>query len=144
MEHEKSCGGIVFRASNGKIFFLVMKHKETHGGHWDFPKGHVEEVETEEQTAIREIHEEAGLNVNILSGFREEIEYSPKPDVMKTVVFFLAETDSLRVRYIFDEMDNHGWFEFDDAMKRLTHDNSRKILKKANEFLKSKMESEGR
>ena len=137
MKHEKSCGGIVFREEDGKTLFLVVKHKEIHGGHWDFPKGHVESGETEEQTAIREIHEEAGLDVKIVDGFKEAIEYSPKPGAMKIVVFFLAVTENDRVKYVFDEMDNHGWFEFKDAMRRLTHDNSRGLLTKANEFLKS-------
>ncbi|MBD3304395.1 NUDIX domain-containing protein, partial [Candidatus Woesearchaeota archaeon] len=55
MKKTRCSGGIIF--NNGK--YLLVKHKE--GGHWDFPKGHAEEGETEEETALREIYEETGL-----------------------------------------------------------------------------------
>lgn len=56
MEKEKSCGCIVI--DNNKV--LLVKHN---AGHWDFPKGHVEKNETEEQTALREVKEETNLDV---------------------------------------------------------------------------------
>lgn len=44
-------------------------------GYYGFPKGHLEKNEIEEQTAIRETYEEVGINVEIIQGFREKIEY---------------------------------------------------------------------
>ena len=52
MQKEKSCGAIIYN-KNKEV--LIVKHN---AGHWDFPKGHVEENETEIQTAIREVKEE--------------------------------------------------------------------------------------
>ena len=60
MQHEKSCGAIVYRKFHGNIELLLIKNQN--GGHWSFPKGHVEEGETEEQTAVREIMEETGIS----------------------------------------------------------------------------------
>ena len=60
MKKEKSCGAIVYREKDG-VEILLIKHKN--GGHWAFPKGHVENKETEEETALREIREETGLTL---------------------------------------------------------------------------------
>ena len=47
MQHEKSCGAIVYRKFHGNIELLLIKNQN--GGHWSFPKGHVEGAETEEE-----------------------------------------------------------------------------------------------
>ena len=58
MTYEKSCGGIVYRKFHGNTEILLIKHIKS--GYWSFPKGHVENGETEEETAKREIKEETG------------------------------------------------------------------------------------
>ena len=59
MTYEKSCGGIVYRKFHGNTEILLIKHIKS--GYWSFPKGHVENSETEEETAKREIKEETGI-----------------------------------------------------------------------------------
>ena len=76
MSYEKSCGAVVFRKYHGNIELLLIKHVV--GGHWSFPKGHVEPGETETETAIREIKEETGIDVELNTTFREVVSYSPK------------------------------------------------------------------
>ena len=49
MKKEKSCGAIVYRKKEGVIQFLLI-HQTL--GHWTFPKGHVEDGESEQQTAL--------------------------------------------------------------------------------------------
>ena len=89
MKREKSCGALGVR-KNGETYDLVLlRHR--FGGHWSFPKGHVEEGESERQTALREVHEETGLSIRLYDGFRESVEYFPKPGVKKQVVYFLGE-----------------------------------------------------
>ena len=89
MKKEKSCGAVVYRQGETGVEVLMIKHKN--GGHWAFPKGHVEKKETEPETALREIKEETGLKVELDTGFREMVTYSPKPNVMKDVIYFAAE-----------------------------------------------------
>ena len=48
MRYEKSCGAIVYTNDNGERLYLVEQMLD---GHWGVPKGHVEENETEKETA---------------------------------------------------------------------------------------------
>lgn len=89
MKREKSCGALVYRYEGDRLMLLLLRHR--HGGHWSFPKGHVEGEETETETALREIREETGLSVSLREGFRHTVEYYPKPGVRKQVVYFLGE-----------------------------------------------------
>ena len=89
MKHEKSCGGLIYREHEGETHILLLKHRC--GGHWSFPKGHMEAGETEMETALREIREETGLRVFLREGFREAVEYSPKPNV-KNRSFILSDS----------------------------------------------------
>ena len=92
MRLEKSCGALVYRRNREQIELLLIKNR--YGGHWSFPKGHVEGRETEVQTALREVKEETGLDISLQSGFRHAVEYFPRPNVKKQVVYFLGEATS--------------------------------------------------
>ena len=73
--YEESCGGIIFY--NGKQNTKILLVKNTNGKYWSFPKGHIEQGETEKETAAREIKEETGLDVDIKKDFREVSDYCP-------------------------------------------------------------------
>ena len=88
---EKSCGAVVFTRREDGVRYVVI---ENVGGVVGFPKGHIEEGETETQTALREIYEEVGLRPRLCDGFREVDEHPiPGRDVIKQIVYFLAEYD---------------------------------------------------
>lgn len=89
MTYEKSCGAIVYRKHHGNTEILLIKH--INSGHWSFPKGHVEQGETEVETALREIKEETSLDVLIDPTFRETVTYFPRKDTQKVVVYFIAK-----------------------------------------------------
>ena len=82
---EKSCGVAVIK--DGKV---LLVHQKT-SGNWSLTKGHVEENESEYETAIREVKEETNIDVRIKDGFRKVITYNPKENVKKDVVFFIGE-----------------------------------------------------
>ncbi len=132
MRREKSAGAVVFNTRMGK--YLLLHYP---AGHWDFPKGHVEAGESELQAARREIKEETGLDVEFLFGFREIVSYKFRDRhelVEKTVVFFLALSDSHEVRLSHEHI-GFLWLDYGDAMEKLTFDSSKKILMKAHLFL---------
>ena len=134
MMREKSCGALVFRKKQEKYELLLIKHRS--GGHWSFPKGHVESGENEVQTALREIKEETGLDVSLLDGFRQSVEYFPKPHVKKQVVYFLAHPEgSDKVVRQEEEISEYRWCLLDDADGLVTFKNDKNLIKEAKRFL---------
>ena len=132
MEHQHSAGVLVF--DKNKV--LLLQYLQ---GHWDFPKGHVEAGETPEEAALRELLEETGLTAEIIPGFRETISYSfgSHNRIKKDVVFFLGTTNSAEVR-LSHEHQGFAWLPFEDALKKVTFENARSLLKKAHIFLNKK------
>lgn len=133
MLREKSCGAVIFHKESRK--YLLLHYPS---GHWDFVKGNVEKGESEEGTVLREAKEETGLEINIIPGFRERISYFYRHGglINKEVIFFLAEAESRSVKLSF-EHQGFRWLPFEEAQKLATYENSRAVLKKAHEFLKS-------
>ena len=121
MKYEKSCGAIVIE--DGKV--LLVKHN---AGHWDFPKGHVEEGETEFETAIREVKEETNIDIKIEKENRYISEYSPKEDVMKTVIYFLGEKIGGEDKPQIEEVSDVEWVDVNKAVERITHQRSKDIM----------------
>lgn len=134
MKREKSCGAIVFKYENGRLMILTLRHK--HGGHWSFPKGHVENGETEVQTALREVKEETDLDIELLQGFRHTVEYSPKPGVKKLVVYFLGRAGANAVAVKQEaEIGELKWVEWDEAFRIVSFKNDRELLSEVREML---------
>lgn len=122
MKYEKSCGCIIIK--EGKV--LLVQHNV---GHWDFPKGHMEENETEVQTAIREVKEETNLDVLLQENKRYVSEYYSKEDTFKQVIFFLATCNNKEVKRQEAEIKNIEWLPFEEAIERINYENSKKLLK---------------
>lgn len=133
MKREKSCGAVCFDDTQGAPRVLVIRHR--YGGHWAFPKGHVEAGEREEDTAVREVREETGAEIRLVSGFREVTTYSPAKGVMKDVVFFLAKLTGGALRPQPEEVRAVCLLSPDKAMARLTYAADRALLKSALAFL---------
>jgi bis(5'-nucleosidyl)-tetraphosphatase len=133
MNFEKSCGAVIYRGENEDLEFLTISHSSD--GHWGFPKGHVEEGENEEETALREIYEETGLTVALTTGFRVSIEYPIKQETMKEVVFFLAKAQEQTVNIQLEELQDYKWANFEDAREMVTYESSKRVLEQAYEFI---------
>lgn len=127
--YEKSCGAIIFYKTKQNTKILLVKNNN--GRYWSFPKGHIEEGETEQETAIREIKEETGLDVTITPGFREISEYCPFGKIRKRVVFFLARAFTDNVVIQEEEIDSYIWVDLQQARKMCTYDNDLRIIEKA-------------
>ena len=135
MKQEKSCGAVIFREENTKRYYLILTSTQ---GHTTLCKGHVEGDETEHETAAREIMEETGLTVDFLDGFRQVITYSPRPNHMKDVVFFLAQVSGGTLACQPEEVAEIRFLPLNDALEALTHESDRDTLQKAAAFLEGR------
>ena len=138
MKKEKSCGAVVCRKGENGLEILLIQHKN--GGHWAFPKGHVEKKETEEETALREIKEETGLIVALDTAFRKMVTYSPKPGVMKDVIYFAAKAKKDSARPQPEEVLELCWKSPEEALEAVTYETDRQVLQAFLEYHKKASE----
>ncbi|MDI6883072.1 MAG: NUDIX domain-containing protein [Patescibacteria group bacterium] len=154
MPLEKSAGAVVFhRRPAGEIEYLLLGQR---AGHWGFPKGLIEAGETSEETAKREVKEEAGIeNFSLIPGFKQIQKYFFKvkydyqlergwkkgEGVFKIVIYFLCQAKTKEVKLSFEHED-YAWLNFKEALDRLTFRGAKEILKKANDYLELKMKNE--
>ncbi|MCR4614666.1 MAG: NUDIX domain-containing protein [Clostridiales bacterium] len=134
--YEYSCGAVVYRIINGEYRFLLIKNKRS--AHWGFPKGHVENDETPEETARREVLEETGLNIELISDFESRSEYTIQGKVEKSVTIFLAKTADTRTIIQREEIEDYVWLNYDKAITTLKFENDRSILSSAYDFMVEK------
>lgn len=142
MPKEQSAGAVIFRTEQGEPFYLLLHYptsRRVKKEYWDFPKGHLEQGESTRQTAAREVEEETGIKeISFVPGFQERIEYYfrvQNKTVFKTVVFFLARTRKKEVKISF-EHKGFLWLPFEEAMAKLKFANARRILRRADRFLR--------
>jgi bis(5'-nucleosidyl)-tetraphosphatase len=143
MYDEISAGAVLHLVDeNFEINYLILNYSY---GHWDFPKGNIESGETEIDTIKREVMEETGIvDIKLIEGFRQQISYKYRKKsklVHKTVIYYLAETKSNKVVLSFEHV-NFAWLNFDDALNKLSFDNSKKVLKNAKEFLSNNVKTD--
>lgn len=129
-----SSSGAVIVNPEGRILLLRRADENT----WGLPKGTVEEGESLEETAVREVREESGLRVRLhrpLMRIRYAL-YWPPDDVNydKTVAYFLAEPVGGRIR-LEPGFEEARWVTRDEARRLLHWPNDRDVVAKAFEVL---------
>lgn len=129
MTYEKSCGAIVI--DNDKV--LVVRHN---AGHLGFPKGHVEGNETEVETAIREVKEETGIDIEVDSNYRYTTNYSPKEGVSKEVVYFLGKAIAKDIKPQYSEVQEVLFMPIEEALNKVDYSDIKEIFKKLLEDMK--------
>ena len=130
--YESSCGAVVFREDGRERRFLLIRNRRS--AHWGLPKGHIEQGESNEQTAIREVREETGIDIQILPEFMRRSDYVIQGKIEKTVFIFLARTKQTEIVRQEEEIEECGWFTFDDAMDTLNYENDKRILAQARAY----------
>ena len=120
---EKSCGCIVIE--NGKVLLIQQRN-----GHWGFPKGHIEDDETERNAAIRETKEETNIDVEIEDNRMYTENYITDKGNYKEVVYYVAKPINSEIKRQESEINQISWFNLEDAVEKLTYDNTRDLLKK--------------
>ena len=127
-----SAGGVVYRLRNGIHEVVVCGRSDP--GIWGLPKGTPDEGETREQTALREVREETGLEVAI-EGFIDSIDYwfvdrRDRGRRYKTVLFYLMAPTGGDVSQHDHEFDVVEWMPVDKASQTLSYPNEVRIVQK--------------
>lgn len=130
LRKEKSCGCIIIK--NKKVLLVYEKNRNF----WGFPKGHMEEGENEIQTALREVKEEVGLEVEIDEEKRYTLNYIIRDEIDKTTVLYIATPKSEEIIMQESEIENIKWCDFDEALNTLTFENWKEMFKKVIEDIK--------
>ncbi|MBI3485952.1 NUDIX domain-containing protein [Candidatus Daviesbacteria bacterium] len=133
MIREFSAGGIVI---NEKKQILITQHSTNK--YWGFPKGHIEKGQTSKEAALREVKEEGGVEAEIIKKVGEsKYVYTNKTGekVFKVVIIFL-------MKYLSGDIQDHDWevsealwLSSDEALKKLSFSQDKKLLTKAFKML---------
>ena len=125
-----SAGGVVYRLNEGRVEVAVCGR--TSPPIWGLPKGTPEDGESFEQTALREVREETGLEVEARA-FIDTIDYwfvlsTEGVRCHKTVYFYLMSGVGGHVSLHDQEFDVVQWLTAEETLKNLTYDNERRIV----------------
>jgi 8-oxo-dGTP pyrophosphatase MutT (NUDIX family) len=131
LERVEQAGGIVVRPDGAGLSVLLVRAKKD-PTLWIFPKGHIEPGETPEATAIRETHEESGVEGEVIAQVGEPIEFDAGPAHVR-VRYFL-------IRAVAESVSPEGrekrWVPLDEARSMLAFDNARQLLDEAERRLR--------
>ena len=127
---EPTAGGIVFRHNDkGDIEILLIQDAKDR---WTIPKGHIEEGETAQETALREIHEEAGLEFTEAICWLGKIHFRYRR--VSTLVLMTTQIYLVRVTKDSDKiqkeewMNGIKWFKFHDALDQIEYEDIGKLM----------------
>ena len=134
MKYIKSCGFIVYKRINNQNYYLLIKSTN---GDIGFPKGHMENGESEIETAVRELKEETNVDVEPLGDFRYQIEYK-MPNIIDTIkqsVYFLGRCIKDEIICQETEVLEASFVSYLEALKLLTFEETKTVLRKIEEYL---------
>jgi 8-oxo-dGTP diphosphatase len=129
---EFSAGGVVYRR-NSHGYDIVAVQRARHDD-WSLPKGHLEEGETREQAAVREVKEETGLDARIVDTIGEIVYFYRRRReglTRKSVHYFLMEATSTELGGPNWEVSEIRWVPITEVQNLLTYKNDKEIVSKA-------------
>ena len=135
--------GVIPVQKVGEQWKVFVLHQISSGDtYWTFPKGHPEEGETHEETALRELQEEAGLVPQQLDTTRtfDQKYYFVHDDtqIEKYVSYFVGYVTGTSFVLQEDEVAQAQWCTFTQARALLTHDLAKQLLDDVHAYLKEK------
>ena len=147
--HETSAGGLVIdnidRPREEQVAALIGRVDRRGRMLWSLPKGHIELGETAEQTAIREVAEETGIQGSVLAALGR-IDYWFVTDgrrVHKTVHHYLMRFSGGELSDEDVEVAEVAWVPIPELPSRLAYADERKLAEVADELI-DKLQSDGR
>jgi len=139
-----SYGVIPVSKNDGKwqVFILnQISYRGSNNVYWTFPKGHPEEGESPDETALRELYEEAGLtptNLDTSCTFDQEYTFLHEgKKINKKVSYFLGYIGETDKQFTLqpEEVKDGKWCTFEEAKKCLSHDIAKRMLDEVERYL---------
>ncbi len=129
----ESAGGVVVRRNSaGAEIVIGRRRREKDGVTWTLPKGTPHAGETREETAVREVTEETGLEVRIV-GPIGSIDYhftTSGARIFKTVHYFLMEPTGGDLSAHDHEFEEVRWIEIGEAVHVLSFPTERTVVER--------------
>ena len=122
-------GGVVYWSDGHEPRYLIVTAKKT-PGHWVLPKGHVEEGETPEQAAVREVEEETGVTAEVLGPVGTLTFDTPEESVCNRV-FLMRFAAGGKAH----EERRQRWCSYEEALGLLTFGDSHDVLTRAHRIV---------
>lgn len=135
--YRKSIGAIVYRKTSKGNRFLIF-HRKLNWKGWEMLKGGIKDSETEIESLKREIKEETGIQkYTIIKKTGKIIKYKWPKEFIKDnhayrgakVTFYLIKTSEKNIKIDRTEHDGYQWLSGEEALKLLTYNNHKRILK---------------
>ncbi|MGN1271841.1 MAG: bis(5'-nucleosyl)-tetraphosphatase [Lactobacillus sp.] len=135
MEH--SAGAVIYRRrTNGELEYLIVQSIVNHN--WGFPKGHLENDESPQEAAKREVAEEVGLKPEFDFNFVQKTQYALTKTKSKTVTFFLAKyVAGQKVTTQKEEILADKWVSLSEAKEYLTEHGKMDVLSAAQKYIEA-------
>ena len=134
-----SAGGVAFRMNEGSAEVAIVAMKPSR--RWQLPKGIIDAGESEEQAALREVREEAGIECEMLEKI-ETIEYWYVGDQKGGRVRYHKFVHFFLLRYLSGETEDHDheiaearFVSMDEAVEMLAFKSEKEVVKKASELI---------
>lgn len=129
---EKSAGAVLYTLIDNKIYYLLSL--DFHNN-WGFPKGHLENGETSIQAALREIKEEVGIKATLDTNFEKELVYIMPNGIEKHSLYYIGRyLDQTPIKQA-EEVQDIKLLPYEEALKTLSFDSMKEVLKQANNYL---------
>jgi 8-oxo-dGTP pyrophosphatase MutT (NUDIX family) len=146
--HETSAGGLVIDGIDGpseeQVAALIGRIDRRGRMLWSLPKGHIEQGETAEQTAIREVAEETGIEGKVLAALGS-IDYwfvTEGRRVHKTVHHYLMRFSGGELSDEDVEVTEVAWVPVQELPSRLAYADERRLAEVAGELIQ-KFQTDG-
>ena len=129
---ETSCGVVLVNLGT----VLLLQYPQ---GHWDLPKGHVEDIDSERlETARRELQEETGITeFEFVPKFEDRTQYTYNykgKKRTKQVYWYIAMTEKISIKLSKEHRD-YMWLDWSQAIELITHQETKRILQSAQAFM---------